>query len=239
MLIKILILIMAYPGLSWASNDLSAGKKKFISANTKLVTPNIVLTLKPVSDKKGGLITPDKIMLAEAISQYQDGYNQLAMVYFKRSAAFGNANAQTQIGLMHLKSLGVKEDWATGYAWIRLAAQDNTLQHAKLKQKVFDLLTPEEKERSEAEYQKIIHYFSRNKAYTRRVRWVRKVTNSVLGSRVGSRTSNVQSVNLDGSVRSIYSDKKINAYDAFIKEFNYGIVESGEIKAVDKSDENP
>ncbi len=239
MLIKALILIIAYPSLLWASNDLSAGKKEFISANTKLVTPNIVLTLKPASDKNGTLITPDRIMLAEAITQYQDGYNKLAMVYFKRSAAFGNANAQAQIGLMYLKSLGVKEDWATGYAWIQLAAQHNTPQYTKLKLKVFSLLSPEEKVQSKAEYKAIIHYFGKSKAYTRRVRWVRKVTNSVLGSRVGSRTSNVQSVNLDGSVRSIYSDKKINAYDAFIKEFNYGIIESGEIKAVDESDENP
>ncbi len=233
MLIKTFILIIACPSLLWASNDLSDDKKEFISTNTKLVTPNIVLTLKPVSDKKGRLITPDKIMLAKAITQYQDGYPELAMIYFKKSAAFGNANAQVQIGLMHLKSLGVKEDWAIGYAWIRLGAQDNTPQHIKLKLKIFSLLSPEEKEQSKSEYKEIIHYFGKSKAYNRRVRWVRKVTNSVLGSRVGSRTSNVQSVNIDGSVRSIYSDKKINAYNAFIDEFKYGIIESGEIKAIE------
>ena len=239
MLIKILILILIYPCLLWAASDSSERSKEFMSANTQLVNPNIVLTLKPVSDKKGTLITPDKIMLAEAITQYQDGYNKLAMVYFKRSAAFGNANAQAQIGLMYLKSLGVKEDWAIGYAWIQLAAQHNTPQYTKLKLKIFSMLSPEEKEQSKSEYKKIAHYFGKSKAYTRRVRWVQKVTNSILGSRVGSRASNVQSVNLDGSVRSIYSDKKTNAYDAFIEEFNYGIIESGEIKAVDESDKNP
>ncbi len=191
--------------------------------------PNSVININPHYDKNYNLVTPDKILLVEAIKAYQAGFNESALTKFRQSAAFGNSNAQKYIGLMYIKSLGVKQNWAKGYAWIKLAALDGTKEHIDLMHNIYKNLKPDEIKQANIEYQKISEDYDLSATLKRRDRWARKQKLKRVGSRTGSQTTNVQSQGLNGINLDPDRTSKLDQMKAFVDDYQFGVVTSGEI----------
>jgi len=202
-----------------------------ISAN-----PNAVINISPHYDNNHKLVTPDKMLLADAIRAYQAGFNESALTKFHQSAAFGNSNAQKYIGLMYIKSLGVKQNWAKGYAWLKLAALDGTKEHIDLMHKIYKNLKPEEIKQASIEYQKISEDYDISATLKRRDRWARKQKLKRVGSRTGSQTTNVQSQGLNGINLDPDRTSKLDEIKAFVDNYQFGIVTSGEITPKEEPD---
>lgn len=202
-------------------------------------SPNAVINLDAHYDSQFNLIAPDKYLMRKAIKSYQNGYNSSALTKFKQAAAFGNSDAQMYIGLMYLKALGSPQDWAKGYAWIRLAALDQTRKHLQLKDSVYSQLKESEIKQSEIEFEKISTEYGQSTALKRRDRWVKRQKQKSTGSRVGGQTGNVKTYrdlrNLNsGSVSSTNSvDSAIREMEKFVNNYNFGIITQGEIVTKD------
>lgn len=199
--------------------------------------PNFVTTVGAHYDSQGKLIPPDKYFLRLALKNYQDGFNQLSYQYFLKAAAFGNKVAQKYIGLMNIKALGVERSWPKGYAWLMLAADDNSQEHRGLKNQISKLLSPEEKQSANIEYEKIKLDYDDLAALKRRDTWVRKQKREITGSRVGAQTSNVYTYSANGRLISANGSAKFNEMTSFVEDYNFGYVEPGEIITVDNESE--
>ena len=194
-----------------------------------IANPNAVININPHYDKSYNLVTPDKILLVKAIKAYQDGYHKSALTKFYQSAAFGNSNAQKYIGLMHIKSLGVNQDWPKGYAWIKLSAQDGTNEHLELMRSIYKILKPEEIKQAYIEYERISEDYDVSATLERRSRWVRKQKLKATGSRTGSQTTNVQTQALNGVKLDSNRTSKMDEMETFVNNYKFGVVSSGEI----------
>jgi hypothetical protein len=197
--------------------------------------PNFVENAGKHYDNSGNLIMPDKFFLIQALKSYQDGYNQSALTNFKKAAAFGNSVAQKYIGLMYIKALGVPRDWSTGYAWIKLAALDNTSENNILENKILKLLNPEELQKSKDAYEKLMLHYDQASALKRRDTWVRKQSNKMVGSYISNKTSNIYSYKPDGRIISTNSSMGYEQMNKFVEDFNFGYVSGGEIITLDES----
>jgi len=195
--------------------------------------PNQVINLAPHYDKQHRLVTPDKILLANALKSYQDGFYKTALNSFMQSAAFGNSTAQKYIGLMNIKSIGVEQNWAKGFAWIRLSALDGSKKNSELKNSLYSQLTPQEKKQAEIEYNKISQDYGVAETLKRRDRWVKKQKRKATGSRTGSQTVNVVSVGSFGAVQDINRAGRLSEMENFVDNYNFGQVSGGEIMPVE------
>ena len=191
--------------------------------------PNAVINLDAHFDKQHNLVTPDQILMVRAIKSYQKGYNGDAMTKFKQAAAFGNSEAQMYVGLMYLKALGVSRNWPKGYAWIKLAALDQTKKHVELKDSVFKQLKPDEKLQAKNEYQIIEADYNPSEALRRRDRWVHRQKLNSTGTRTGSQTVSVQSQALNGAKIDNNRTSKIDSMNNFVNNYSFGQVLSGDI----------
>jgi hypothetical protein len=200
-------------------------------------SPNAVINIAATYDKFYDLVLPDQVLLSQAVKAYQDGYNKSAFEKFKQAAAFGNTDAQMYIGLMYLKAIGVEQDWAKGAAWLRLSAEDKITKHVEYYQSVQSQLKPNELKQAKNEYTIINEEYGTSATLKRRDRWVRKQKHKTTGSRLGSLTSNVRSfrgvVDLGNSAAtgSNTAEKNARVMEKFVDNYNFGIVEAGEIKA--------
>ncbi len=206
--------------------------------------PNTVIYTNDHYDKNHNLIHPDKLFLIKALKMYQDGYYQSALTSFKKAAAFGNADALSYVGLMHIKSLGgLERDWARGYAWIKLAAQDQTQKHKELNDKIYSLLTEQELIKTETDFKELEKDYELSATIERREKWSRRIKfKKTLGSRTGSSTGNVVVWDsIDDYKRSNiaidFNEAKFKIMDIFINDFNFGDIESGEIVPISESKE--
>lgn len=197
-----------------------------VSAN-----PNFVITTDMHRDRQGQLIHPDLIFMSEAIKAYKKGYNQSAFTYFKKAAAFGNAKSQRYIGLMYINALGVAKDMVKGYAWLKLAAHNQAPRNIELESQVFNLLSEEEMEQSKIEYAIIKEDYGVIASLTRRDRWVTKQKWKMTGSRAGSMV--FAPINYDRP----HGGGFYNSIQAFVDDYKYGQVTSGEIIPIEKSEE--
>lgn len=202
--------------------------------------PNSVLLVYPTYDEDFEIIMPDKVFLSSAAKAYKDGYNKLSLTYFKKAAAFGNSKAFKYIGLMYIKSIGVERDWAKAYAWIRLAAQDNTKEHVDLQKTIYAKLTQKEIRKSKIFFDVIKLDYGSHAALVRRDKWVRrnKKNSFILGSRTGSlalsgKVKTYKSIGdaQKGNVAKVHLEENLRVFNSFVVDFNYGIVTGGEIKA--------
>ncbi len=196
----------------------------FLISTSLIANPNSVINLDAHFDAQNKLVTPDKLLLAKALKFYKDGYHKSALTNFKLSAAFGNSEAQKYTGLMYIKSLGTSQDWATGYAWIKLAALDETAQHTQLRDGLYTKMKPQEIQQSDIIYQRLLKDYSTNATMKRRARWVRKQKQKATGSRVGSRTVNVQSQYINGVKADNNRTGRIGEMEAFVSHYNFGII---------------
>ncbi len=194
--------------------------------------PNTVISSSLHMDKQGHLIQPDKIYLGYAFEAYQKEYNKSALTYFKKAAALGNSIAQKYVGLMHIKSLGVEESWAKGFAWIKLAASDGKKETTKLRDEILVQLTPQEVKLADIEYKKINDQYGTIAALTRRDRWVAKQKMKMLGSRTGSLV--FAPILFD----TPHGNGLYNQMKSFVNDFDYGYVSGGEIIPKENGERN-
>lgn len=200
-----------------------------ITSFNSFANPNAVIYLDAHYDKQHNLVNPDQVLVAQAVKSYQNGYNGDALKKFKQAAAFGNSEAQMYIGLMYIKALGVKRDWTKGYAWIKLAALDQSKKHIQLRDSIYDQLKPNEKSKISIEYQTIEKDYNPSEALRRRDRWVRKQKLNTTGTRTGSQTVNVQTQALNGVKLDNDRTSKLNSLEAFVNNYDFGIVKTGAI----------
>jgi hypothetical protein len=198
-------------------------------SNISSANPNVVISSGMHMDTDGKLIQPDRIFMSYAIKAYRDGYNQSAYTNFKKAAALGNALSQRYVGLMYVNGLGVEKDLVKGYAWLKLAAHDNTQRNKKLEQQVFKLLSKEQLKQAQIEYDLVNKEYGSIAALTRRDRWVHKQKMKMTGSRTGSL-----------AFAPIYFDTPhgngfYNQVQSYVDDYNYGYVSSGEIIPVEES----
>jgi len=206
---------------------------------TVTANPDAVVNLSAKYDKQYRLIKPDEYLLRNGLVAYQKGNNELAFDYFMKAAAFGNTDAQMYLGLMYIKSLGVGQNWAKGYAWLELAAMDETKKHVDLKNHIRAQLKPEEIEAVKVEIAEIDKDYNASATLKRRDRWVRKQKLKITGSRTGSQALVGRLVNqdLNGVVIARNVEKRIEAMQQFVDDFNFGYVTGGPIETVDKKNE--
>jgi TPR repeat protein len=174
-------------------------------------------------DAQRNLIQPDKYLLSQAVKSYQAGGNQTALSYFKKSSSLGNAMAQRYVGLMYVNGLGVNKDYVTGYAWLKLAAHDNTQKNKDLRDQVYKLLTELQKEQSVNVYDTINNQYGEIAALTRRDRWVRKQKMKMTGSRTGSL------VFAPLSFDTPHGNGIYNQIKSYVEDYNFGYITSGDI----------
>ncbi len=213
----------------------------FVLSTHLYATPNSFLFSSANYDDNHKLIPPDQYYLARGAKAYLDGYNQTALINFRKSASFGNTQAQFLIGLMHIKSLGVQQNWAKGYAWIKLAALDKSKKHSEYSQAVFDKLTPEEKNQTAIEYKTLLKEYNPSKALWRRDRWVKMQRKKTAGSHtgfIGNVTSyyTIQDLQRGAGGDPNTAERFAKEFNAFVNDYNFGYVSSGEI--VPKEDES-
>lgn len=191
--------------------------------------PNFVISSGLHMDKNGNLIQPDKIFLGYAFEAYQKGYHQTAIMHFKKAASLGNTIGQKYVGLMYIKSLGVNQDWAKGYAWLKLAAKDGSKDNIKLSEAILTKLKPQEISRAEKEYKLINSEYGTIAALTRRDRWVAKQKMKMTGTRTGALA--FAPINFD----TPHGNGLYNQMKSFVDDFNFGYVTGGEIITKDDS----
>ena len=210
-----------------------------VISTSNYASPNAVINIAATYDQYHDLVLPDQVLLSQAVRAYQDGYNKSALEKFQQAAAFGNTDAQMYIGLMYLKALGVEQDWAKGAAWLRLSAEDKIRKHVEYYQSVQSQLKPSELKRVKKEYAIINEEYGTSATLKRRDRWVRKQKHKTTGSRLGSLASNVKSFRGTGDLNkgvttgSNTAEKNARVMTKFVDNYNFGIVEAGEIKTVE------
>lgn len=210
----------------------------FIFATTIAISgPNHVIFSGIHMDESGRLIQPDKIHFKYAIRNFQEGYYKTAFINFLKSAAFGNSEAQKNIGIMHLKSLGTPKNSTKGYAWIKLAYQHDA-KLANLEHALFNRLTKSEQDSAIEEYYKLKEIYSPTATLDRRDKWTKLQKKKMTGTRTGSTVPHVFSLkpNASGGFALISNNTNqiIHDFESFVLDYNYGTVTLRDIKLHEK-----
>jgi TPR repeat protein len=130
---------------------------------------------------------------------------------------------------MYVNGLGVDKDIVKGYAWLKLATKDRTQKHIDLENQVYELLNVNQKTQANIEYKSIIHDYGSIAALTRRDRWVHKQKMKMTGTRTGSLV--FAPINFD----SPHGNGFYNSVQAYVDDYNYGYVTSGEIIPIENN----
>jgi hypothetical protein len=202
--------------------------------------PNHVIYSDMNMDNSGRLIQPDKIHFTYAYKNYQDGYFKAALISFMKSAAFGNSEAQKNIGIMHLNSLGTPKNSIKGYAWIKLASQYDT-KISELEHQLFIRLTKSEQESAIEEYSKLKEIYSPIATLDRRDKWARLQKKKMTGTRTGSTVPHIASLRPNGSggfaMLSNDTNQIIHDFKSFVLNYNYGTVTLRDLKLHEDKEE--
>ncbi len=79
-------------------------------------------------------------------------YGQALEVYQKELAPLGDKYSQYMVGYMYLAGKGVQEDAILASAWVRLAAQRETEQYARIRDSLLALCNDKQRSRSDQLY---------------------------------------------------------------------------------------
>lgn len=99
---------------SGTAEDYEAGRKAFDDGDVS----NALVLLKKAADQKH---VPAQILLGHVLDGA--GEDELAVEYFGKAAAQGEAEAEFELGGMYVKGEGVAQDLVTARSWIRRAAE--------------------------------------------------------------------------------------------------------------------
>jgi hypothetical protein len=216
-------------------------KKSFISflfvTSIGVSGPNHVIFSSLHMDDAGNLILPDTFHYDYALKNYKKGYYKTSFNSFMKAAAFGNAKAQKNIGIMHLKSLGTPKDSIKGHAWIKLASQHDA-NLITLEDSIFKRLNPTQQDNAVKEYVKLKEIYSPDATLQRRQKWTRIQHKNMTGTRTGSTVPHIFSI---GNLRDTGSDnfldklqsgilltndmnQIVHEFEAFVFDYNQGSV---------------
>ena len=180
--------------------------------------------------------TPDEADLVRAARSLQDGFEKDAFQKFKRSAKYGNKEAQKSVGLMYIKGLGVEKDWALAFAWLKLASSLGDPRIIAVREEVYGALRDDEKARADAHYLELQAEYSDQKALERRARWVRKQKREVTGSHLGHVGAlRIQVADATGYTWELSGRAYFNVLESYVLDFeaHIGQVEFGELEVLE------
>ncbi len=172
--------------------------------------------------------TPDQADLIRAARSLQDGFERDALAKFKQASRYGNKDAQKSIALMYIKGIGVEQDWALAYAWLKLAATHGDDRIATARDEVLLALREEEQALANQHYENLQEEFGDLAALKRRELWVRKQKREVTGSRLGKVGAlRVQVADSTGYNWELSGPEYFDVLESFVLEFrqNLGEVE--------------
>ena len=145
----------------------------------------VVVLASPCFGRPPVFATPDQADLVRGARSLQDGFETDAYDKFLRAAELGNKEAQKSIGLMYIKGIGVEKDWASAYAWLKLAGNHGDPKIIAARDEVWGTLREDEKAAANQRYEQIKEHYGDYVALKRRQEWVRKQKREVTGSRTG------------------------------------------------------
>lgn len=85
--------------------------------------------------------------LGVAIENYDDGNYELAYRQFRALAELGLADAQFNVGVMHLRGEYVEQQLVEAYAWIKLAAEQGKENYSQLSSDILAAINDENRQR--------------------------------------------------------------------------------------------
>jgi len=180
--------------------------------------------------------TPDEADLLRAARSLQDGFEKDAVTKFKRASRYGNKEAQKSVGLMYIKGLGVKKDWAMAYAWLKLASTHGDPRIVAAREEVYGALRADEKARADADFLELQAEYSDRKALERRGEWVRKQKREVTGSRLGNLGNlRIQVADATGYTWELSGRVYFDVLESYVHDFksHIGDVEYGELEVLE------
>ncbi|MEM6573564.1 MAG: hypothetical protein AAF552_07085 [Pseudomonadota bacterium] len=169
-----------------SQNTPIAADRRFSVPSTHLLMLVLGLLLLPLAEARPPIFaTPDQADLIRAARSLQDGFERDAMQKFKKAARYGNKQAQKNVALMYIKGLGVEQDWARAYAWLKLASTHGDGRIVSARDEVLGALREDEQALANSYYEELNEEFGDLQALERRELWVRRQKREVTGSRLG------------------------------------------------------
>ncbi len=180
--------------------------------------------------------TPDQADVVRAARSLQDGFEKDAISKFKRAARYGNKEAQKSVGLMYIKGMGVKKDWAMAFAWLKLASSHGDPRIVAAREEVYGALRDDEKARADAYFLELQTEYSDQKALELRGEWVRKQKREVTGSRTGNVGAlRIQVADATGYTWELSGRAYFDVLESYVLDFeaHIGEVEFGELEVLE------
>lgn len=124
----------------------------------RFVAVSILLTIAMAAFAQEGHLgeapTPTIIRSQEKADEYfaKGRFDKAMSIYRDDLAPIGDKYAQYMVGYMHLAGKGVQEDAILASAWVRLAAQRENEQYARIRDSLLALFNDEQRSRSDQLY---------------------------------------------------------------------------------------
>jgi hypothetical protein len=177
--------------------------------------------------------TPDEKEMKRAARSLEDNFESAAYKKFQRAAGYGNKQAQQNLGVMCYEGLGVNKNRARAYAWFKLSATLNDEGFALARDKVFGILTDEQKAEAETYYQAIEEEYGDAAALKRREKWVRKEKRQATGSRVGTVGAlRMQVTDTNGNITELTGVEYHKALETYITDLKIRIEQNQDATAI-------
>ncbi len=130
-------------------------------------------------------------------------FERAYFIYRNELAPLGDKYAQYMVGFMHVTGMGVEEDVVIGSAWYRLAAERETPEFLKVRDRLMRVFSEEQQRRSDALFAELRFEFSDLAVMIASIKNDVRELQSRTGSRVRGDTSPVAVISgRNGSVRS-------------------------------------
>ncbi len=131
-------------------------------------------------------ITPDEADLIRGVHTLKDGFPNDAFDKFRRSARYGNKEAQKNIGIMYVQGIGVTQNWSHAYCWLKLASTTGNPAYIAAREEVRKSLRADEMDSTREVCLEIVEEYGDIQALRHRERWIRRQKREVTGSRLGT-----------------------------------------------------
>lgn len=197
----------------------------------ELVVLSLLLVSSPLQAKPPIFATPDQADLIRGARSLQDGFEKDALDKFLAASRYGNKEAQKHVALMYIKGMGVPQNWAKAWAWLKLAATHGDQRVAVARDEVGQALRDDERRLAERYYEEIRAEFGDLAALERRETWVRKQKREVTGSRLGKVGAlRVQVADSSGYNWELSGTEYFNVLESYVVNFR---AQMGEVELRD------
>lgn len=128
---------------------------------------------------------PDLLHRFRGLEAYKKGRYSEAFTNFRRAAKYADKPSQGMLAEMLWKGEGVVADKPQAYAWIDIAAERSYPTMILSRERMWSLLTEDEKKQAVAVGLELYRYYGDEVAKKRLENVLRKARNNITGSRVG------------------------------------------------------